>query len=224
MWDACTGRRTFIVRGGGESKSATLEVWGGGRLLKELAVPKTLHGGVYNDGWFGAGAAWSPDESRLAYVAEVTRLRLQKMTSSCGENPRYQRRMGLCQVVRVKSLRTSTASCMRCILCETCLDFAEGKSNVPSGLHGGHQARPHKVAVSRELVVLPQAPPAKQTPSWGDTKLDGKASKAGNGDAWEGDGKSGGDKPATEEGAAPKTWRGIGEWQVGAKAVRCWNF
>ncbi len=67
-------------------------------------------------------------------------------------------------------------------------------------------------------MVLPQAPPAKQTPSWGDTRLDGKTSKAG---AWEGDGKSGGDKPAAEEGAALKTWRGIGEWQVGAKAVRC---
>jgi hypothetical protein len=26
------------VRGGGEGKSATLEIWGGGRLLKELQV------------------------------------------------------------------------------------------------------------------------------------------------------------------------------------------
>ncbi len=121
------------MRAGGEGKSATLEVWGGGRLLKELAVPKTLHGSVYNDGWFGAGAAWSPDESRLAYVAEVTRLRLQKMTSSCGGNPRYQRRMGLRRVVRVKSLRTSTASCMHCFLCESCLDFTESKSNVLPG-------------------------------------------------------------------------------------------
>ncbi len=82
------------MRAGGEGKSATLEVWGGGRLLKELAVPKTLHGGVYNDGWFGAGAAWSPDESRLAYVAEVTRLRLQKMTSSCGGKPKISQKNG----------------------------------------------------------------------------------------------------------------------------------
>jgi acylaminoacyl-peptidase len=37
----------------------------------EMQVPKTLHGSVYNDGWFGSGAAWSPDEDRLAYVAEV---------------------------------------------------------------------------------------------------------------------------------------------------------
>lgn len=33
-----TGKRTFIVRAGDEGKSATLEVWGGGRLLKELQV------------------------------------------------------------------------------------------------------------------------------------------------------------------------------------------
>jgi Acylamino-acid-releasing enzyme, N-terminal domain len=97
------------VRAGGEGKSATLEVWGGSRLLKELQVclqqivaynvfsaisfiqqttsscssvqlrltpevfqvPKMLHGSIYNDGWFGSGAAWSPDEGRLAYVAEV---------------------------------------------------------------------------------------------------------------------------------------------------------
>lgn len=32
------GKRTFIVRAGGEGKSVTLEVWGGGRLLKELQV------------------------------------------------------------------------------------------------------------------------------------------------------------------------------------------
>ncbi len=44
----------------------------GNRVTKELLVPKKQHGGVYNDGWFGSGAAWSPDESRLAYVAEVS--------------------------------------------------------------------------------------------------------------------------------------------------------
>ena len=35
-------------------------------------MPNKQHGGVYNDGWFGSDAAWSPDESRLAYVAEVS--------------------------------------------------------------------------------------------------------------------------------------------------------
>ena len=67
----CVGKRTLVVRGGAEGNSCALEVWMGSRVLKELAVPKKLHGAVYNDGWFGIGAAWSPDESRIAYVAEV---------------------------------------------------------------------------------------------------------------------------------------------------------
>ena len=37
----------------------------------EIAVPSTLHGSVCNDGWFANGVAWSKDESRVAYVAEV---------------------------------------------------------------------------------------------------------------------------------------------------------
>ncbi|GAB4823019.1 hypothetical protein N2152v2_010065 [Parachlorella kessleri] len=66
-----SGKLTLIVRSGTGETSAVLEVWGRGRLLKELHVPKALHGSIYNDGWFGAGAAWSPDETRLAYVAEA---------------------------------------------------------------------------------------------------------------------------------------------------------
>ena len=34
---------------------AVLEVWDRCRLLKELHVPKALHGAIYNDGWFGTG-------------------------------------------------------------------------------------------------------------------------------------------------------------------------
>ena len=48
-----------------------LEVWGQQRLLRELLVPKGLHGPIVNDNWFSRGAAWSPDESKIAYVAEV---------------------------------------------------------------------------------------------------------------------------------------------------------
>lgn len=43
----------------------------GNRVTKELHVPKKLHGAIFNDGWFGTGAAWNADESRVAYVAEV---------------------------------------------------------------------------------------------------------------------------------------------------------
>ena len=68
------GKRTLVVRGASEGNSCTLEMWVGNRVSKEMVVPKKVHGGVYNDGWFGSGAAWSCDESRIAYVAEVTTL------------------------------------------------------------------------------------------------------------------------------------------------------
>ena len=65
------GNRTLIARPGSEANSTVLEVWVGNRVTKELHVPKKLHGAIFNDGWFGLGAAWSADESRVAYVAEV---------------------------------------------------------------------------------------------------------------------------------------------------------
>jgi hypothetical protein len=40
-------------------------------LLQELLVPKALHGSVINDGWFSRGAAWSPAEDVVVYVAEA---------------------------------------------------------------------------------------------------------------------------------------------------------
>lgn len=39
---------------------SVLEVWDRCRLLKELHVPKALHGAVYNDGWFGMGGRRPP--------------------------------------------------------------------------------------------------------------------------------------------------------------------
>lgn len=57
--------------GGAAATSTLLEVWGRSRLVHDLAVPSTLHGPVMNDGWFGVGAAWSPDGTRVVYVAEV---------------------------------------------------------------------------------------------------------------------------------------------------------
>jgi acylaminoacyl-peptidase len=71
---APSGRRTLVVRpggGAGEKESGcVLEVWGRAGVTLAVEVPSKLHGAVYNDGWFGAGAAWSPDEGLVAYVAE----------------------------------------------------------------------------------------------------------------------------------------------------------
>ncbi len=48
-----------------------LEIWGSQSLIRELHVPTKVHGSVFNDGWFSAGASWDPQEQRIAYVAEV---------------------------------------------------------------------------------------------------------------------------------------------------------
>ena len=48
------------------------------------------------------------------------------------------------------------------------------------------------------MVCVLQAPPAAQTPAWGGLAKNGKSSEPG----------------ADKDAAAPKTWRGHGEWQV----------
>jgi len=83
-----SGKRQLVVRsspspataangggGGGGNKppvpSVSIEVWGDGRCLLDLAVPAALHGPIYAGAWFGdGGASWSRDEERVAYVAE----------------------------------------------------------------------------------------------------------------------------------------------------------
>eukprot|EP00898_Chlorokybus_atmophyticus_P007404 jgi/Chlat1/7665/Chrsp64S00560 len=74
-----SGRRLLVVRAGlpggkpGETDAGcTVELWNAGRLLKEIAVPEKVHGGVYADGWF-EGVAWSSDEKRIAYIAQQPR-------------------------------------------------------------------------------------------------------------------------------------------------------
>ena len=80
---APTGKRGLVTRAGTEDNSSLLEIWGHGRLLKQLNVPKSLHGSIYNDSWFGTGGgAWSPDESRFVYVAEVKTCKLMR-TEPC---------------------------------------------------------------------------------------------------------------------------------------------
>lgn len=65
-------RQTFLARAGDTSDSVVLEIWECPKCLKRLQVPTTLHGSVLNDGLFSGGASWSIDESKIAYVAEVS--------------------------------------------------------------------------------------------------------------------------------------------------------
>ncbi|EIE20682.1 alpha/beta-hydrolase [Coccomyxa subellipsoidea C-169] len=66
-----SGKRTLVVRAGKEGTSVVLEIWGSQSLIRELHVPTKVHGSVFNDGWFSAGASWDPQEQRIAYVAEA---------------------------------------------------------------------------------------------------------------------------------------------------------
>ena len=88
----------MVVKKSGDS--TVLEVWAGGRLVKERQVPKELHGAVYNDNWFGTGAAWSKDETRIAYVAEVP-----PKPQNCGACLPVQRRAGLAGIAVLDQLQ-----------------------------------------------------------------------------------------------------------------------
>uniref|UniRef100_A0A383VD43 acylaminoacyl-peptidase n=1 Tax=Tetradesmus obliquus TaxID=3088 RepID=A0A383VD43_TETOB len=63
-----SGRRSLIAKS--SSDGVLLELWAHNRIVKELLVPKSLHGPIINDGWFSRGAAWNPTESIIVYVAE----------------------------------------------------------------------------------------------------------------------------------------------------------
>lgn len=66
-----SGRRMLVVRNPVLPATAPLlELWGGGRLLREVEVPPTTHGAVWSDDWF-AQVSWSAGEDRVAYVAEA---------------------------------------------------------------------------------------------------------------------------------------------------------
>ena len=66
-----SGKKLVIAKSGKDDKNAaTLEVWNRGKLMMEIDVSSEMHGAIYNDGWFGCGATWSPTEKEIAYVAE----------------------------------------------------------------------------------------------------------------------------------------------------------
>ena len=76
------GKRSLVARAGSDVNSTVLEIWMGNRVTKELHVPKKLHGSIFNDGWCGTGAVWNADESRVAYVPEVTKLQYASTQSN----------------------------------------------------------------------------------------------------------------------------------------------
>lgn len=67
-----SGNSKFFVRSG---SPVTVEIWRGVCKAEELEIATTLHGPLISEGYFSTGPVWSPDESAVAYVAEVCRRR-----------------------------------------------------------------------------------------------------------------------------------------------------
>ncbi|KAG1675395.1 hypothetical protein FOA52_012314 [Chlamydomonas sp. UWO 241] len=69
-----SGSRQLNVKSPGSSDnsaSLVLQLWRDGRMASELLVPKGLHGGLINDGYFASGVAWAGSEDAVAYAAET---------------------------------------------------------------------------------------------------------------------------------------------------------
>ncbi|KAK2400018.1 acylamino-acid-releasing enzyme [Trifolium repens] len=66
-----SGSKLLVIRNHEkeEGVSCCFEIWSCSCLEKEFHIPQSLHGLVYNDGWF-EGVSWNFDETMIAYVAE----------------------------------------------------------------------------------------------------------------------------------------------------------
>lgn len=67
-----TGKRMVVAKKGGESDGCCFETWENRRVTRTIHVPKSFHGNVMCDAFFGTRAGWNADETRIVYVAEVT--------------------------------------------------------------------------------------------------------------------------------------------------------
>lgn len=64
-----SGSKLLIVRNPENDSPIKFEIWGPSAIEKEFQIPQSVHGSIYNDGWF-EGVSWNSDETFIAYVAE----------------------------------------------------------------------------------------------------------------------------------------------------------
>ncbi|KAK7243157.1 hypothetical protein RIF29_37945 [Crotalaria pallida] len=64
-----SGSKLLIIRNPENDAPARFEIWNSSQIEKEFHIPQSVHGSVYNDGWF-EGVSWNLDETFIAYVAE----------------------------------------------------------------------------------------------------------------------------------------------------------
>ncbi|RDX75492.1 Acylamino-acid-releasing enzyme [Mucuna pruriens] len=64
-----SGSKLLVIRNPDNEAPCCFQIWTSSRMEKEFHIPQSLHGSVYNDGWF-EGVSWNMDETCVAYVAE----------------------------------------------------------------------------------------------------------------------------------------------------------
>ncbi|KAJ1431580.1 WD40/YVTN repeat-like-containing domain superfamily [Sesbania bispinosa] len=64
-----SGSKLLVIRNPENEAPSHFEIWSSCHMEKEFHIPQSVHGSVYNDGWF-EGVSWNLDETLIAYVAE----------------------------------------------------------------------------------------------------------------------------------------------------------
>ncbi|PIN21311.1 Dipeptidyl aminopeptidase [Handroanthus impetiginosus] len=64
-----SGSKLLIIRNPEGDSPTHFEIWGPSEVKNQFAIPRSIHGSVYLDGWF-EGISWNTDETAIAYVAE----------------------------------------------------------------------------------------------------------------------------------------------------------
>ncbi|CAJ1966980.1 unnamed protein product [Sphenostylis stenocarpa] len=64
-----SGSKLLVIRNPENEGPCCFQIWSSSRMDKEFHIPPSLHGSVYNDGWF-EGVSWNMNETSIAYVAE----------------------------------------------------------------------------------------------------------------------------------------------------------
>ncbi|KAI3469676.1 hypothetical protein Pfo_026339 [Paulownia fortunei] len=61
-----SGSKLLVIRNSEGDSPTHFEIWGPSEVKKEFAIPRSIHGSVYSDGWF-EGISWDSDETVIAY-------------------------------------------------------------------------------------------------------------------------------------------------------------
>ncbi|KAH6821552.1 acylaminoacyl-peptidase-like protein [Perilla frutescens var. hirtella] len=64
-----SGSKLLVIRNSEGDSPTHFEIWDSSGVEKDFAIPSSIHGTVYLDGWF-EGISWNLDETGIAYIAE----------------------------------------------------------------------------------------------------------------------------------------------------------